>query len=156
MLPRNAAIPLQGGQTPKILLAKPPGGLRGDGTAVVKILRDEPAASKMSMSSLRLISESWEHCGDRLMQLMTDNADYTVVGVIGPPGVGKSSILNELYGFSPAAAGGGPGGGTTPAGAALPPFAVQADDARASARNTTSGIDARVSPSDRLILLDTQ
>lgn len=30
---------------------------------------------------------------------MTDNTDFTVVGVIGPPGVGKSTILNEIYSF---------------------------------------------------------
>ena len=34
-----------------------------------------------------------------LLQFLTDNTDFTVVGVIGPPGVGKSTILNELYGF---------------------------------------------------------
>ena len=36
--------------------------------------------------------------GDYL-QFLTDNTDFTVVGVIGPPGVGKSTIMNELYGF---------------------------------------------------------
>lgn len=33
------------------------------------------------------------------MQFLTDNTEFTVVGVIGPPGVGKSTILNEVYGF---------------------------------------------------------
>lgn len=33
------------------------------------------------------------------LQLMSDNTDFTVVGVLGPSGVGKSTILNELYGF---------------------------------------------------------
>lgn len=35
----------------------------------------------------------------RLSQLMSENTDFTVVGVLGPPGVGKSTIMNELYGF---------------------------------------------------------
>lgn len=34
-----------------------------------------------------------------VLQFLTDNTDFTVVGVIGPPGVGKSTILNEIYGF---------------------------------------------------------
>lgn len=34
-----------------------------------------------------------------MLQFLTENTDFTVVGVIGPPGVGKSTIMNELYGF---------------------------------------------------------
>ena len=37
--------------------------------------------------------------GTSSLQFLTDNTDFTVVGVIGPPGVGKSTIMNELYGF---------------------------------------------------------
>lgn len=33
------------------------------------------------------------------VQFLTDNTEFTVVGVIGPPGVGKSTVLNEIYGF---------------------------------------------------------
>ncbi len=33
------------------------------------------------------------------VQFLTENIDFTVIGVIGPPGVGKSTIMNELYGF---------------------------------------------------------
>jgi protein SMG9 len=33
------------------------------------------------------------------MQFLTENTDFTVIGVIGSPGVGKSTIMNELYGF---------------------------------------------------------
>jgi len=39
------------------------------------------------------------------MQFLTDNTEFTVVGVIGPPGVGKSTIMNELYGFDPTSPG---------------------------------------------------
>ena len=33
------------------------------------------------------------------MQFLTENTGFTVVGVFGPPGVGKSTIMNDLYGF---------------------------------------------------------
>lgn len=33
------------------------------------------------------------------LQFLTENTEFTVVGVIGPPGAGKSTIMNELYGF---------------------------------------------------------
>jgi len=35
----------------------------------------------------------------KMLQFLTENTDFTVIGVIGPPGVGKSTIMNELYGF---------------------------------------------------------
>lgn len=34
-----------------------------------------------------------------MAQFLTENTEFTVVGVIGPTGVGKSTIMNELYGF---------------------------------------------------------
>jgi len=33
-----------------------------------------------------------------LLQYLTENNDFMVIGVLGPPGVGKSTIMNELYG----------------------------------------------------------
>ena len=33
------------------------------------------------------------------VQLLSENTDFTVIGVLGAPGVGKSTIMNELYGF---------------------------------------------------------
>lgn len=32
-------------------------------------------------------------------QYLTENNDFMVIGIIGPPGVGKSTIMNELYGY---------------------------------------------------------
>lgn len=40
------------------------------------------------------------------VQFLTENSEFTVVGVIGPPGVGKSTIMNELYGFDATSPGG--------------------------------------------------
>ena len=33
------------------------------------------------------------------LQYLTENNDFMVIGIIGPPGVGKSTIMNELYGY---------------------------------------------------------
>lgn len=33
------------------------------------------------------------------LQFLTENTEFKVVGIIGPPGVGKSTIMNEIYGF---------------------------------------------------------
>lgn len=66
-----------------------------------------------------------------------------MIGIVGPTGVGKSTILNELYGFD----------GSSPG--MLPPFATQSDETRAMAKHCTVGVELRVS-AERLILLDAQ
>jgi ABC-type lipoprotein export system ATPase subunit len=38
-------------------------------------------------------------CSGSVLQYLTENNDFMVIGVIGPPGVGKSTIMNELYGY---------------------------------------------------------
>ncbi|ONK58930.1 uncharacterized protein A4U43_C08F1200 [Asparagus officinalis] len=76
-------------------------------------------------------------------RFLTDNTDFNVVGIIGPTGVGKSTILNELYGFD----------GSSPG--MLPPFATQSEETIAMAKHCTAGVELRVS-SERLILLDAQ
>uniref|UniRef100_A0A2P2JCX3 Uncharacterized protein MANES_09G124800 n=1 Tax=Rhizophora mucronata TaxID=61149 RepID=A0A2P2JCX3_RHIMU len=134
---------------PKILLAKP--GLVSAGPAAAKYGRgsgaeDEtvPHRSRLPpISNLNLLSDSWDFHIDRFLPFLTENTDFTVVGVIGPPGVGKSTIMNELYGFD----------GSSPG--MPPPFAIQSEDNRATARHCTIGIEPRVS-AERLILLDTQ
>ncbi|XP_058000248.1 uncharacterized protein LOC131178715 isoform X2 [Hevea brasiliensis] len=133
---------------PKILLAKP--GLVTPGPVVGKFGRggaeDEtlPHRSRLpAIQSLNILSDSWEFHIDRFLPFLTENIDFTVIGVIGPPGVGKSTIMNELYGFDA----GSPG--------MLPPFSRQSEDNRAMARHCSEGIEPRIS-AERLILLDTQ
>ncbi|CAM8959217.1 unnamed protein product [Rhodiola kirilowii] len=135
---------------PKILLAKP--GLvtgrsntgqlgRGSGAA-----DDEATALRNRLppiGSLNLVSENWEFHADRFLPFLTENTDFTVVGVIGPTGVGKSTIMNEVYGFD----------GSSPG--MLPPFSVQTEDIRIASRHCTNGVEPRIS-SERIILLDTQ
>ncbi|WOK98329.1 protein SMG9 [Canna indica] len=130
---------------PKILLAKPAGaaiaprlGREDDPSGVVHRSRNAPQPG-----SLNLLSDSWEFHTDRILPFLTENTDFTVIGIIGPPGVGKSTIMNELYGFD----------GSSPG--MLPPFATQSDETRAMAKHCTTGIELRVS-AERLILLDSQ
>ncbi|KAF3432666.1 hypothetical protein FNV43_RR23768 [Rhamnella rubrinervis] len=134
---------------PKILLAKP--GLVTGAPVAAKFGRggaaDDDTASLRSrlppIGSLNLLSDSWDFHIDRFLPFLTENTEFTVVGVIGPPGVGKSTIMNELYGFD----------ATSPG--MLPPYATQSEDARVMARHTSMGIEPRVS-AERFILLDTQ
>lgn len=136
---------------PKILLAKPglvaagkfSRGVVGPGGTV----EDDSAAALRSrlpsIGSLNLLSDSWDFNPDRFLPFLTDNTDFTVVGVIGPPGAGKSTILNEIYGYDPTSTG------------MLPPFAIETEETKAMAKHCTPGIEPRIS-SERIILLDTQ
>nr|GMD20465.1 protein SMG9-like [Ipomoea batatas] len=129
---------------PKILLAKP--GLVTAGKFNRGGADDDSAALRPripSIGSLNLLSDSWELHTDRFLPFLTDNTDFTVVGVIGPPGVGKSTIMNEIYGFDSSSPG------------MLPPFAIQSEEIRAMAKHCTVGVEPRVS-SERIILLDSQ
>ncbi|XP_077228699.1 uncharacterized protein LOC143861701 isoform X4 [Tasmannia lanceolata] len=120
---------------PKILLAKP---------ISVPAVESVVLRSRLPpLPSLNLLSDSWDFHTDRILPFLSENTDFTVIGVIGPPGAGKSTILNELYGFD----------GSSPG--MLPPFTTQSEETRAMARHCTAGIELRVS-AERLILLDTQ
>ncbi|BBG98485.1 hypothetical protein Prudu_007903 [Prunus dulcis] len=135
---------------PKILLAKPglvtgapvagKFGRAGTGDEYTTSLRSRLPSS---IGSLNLLSDSWDFHIDRFLPFLTENTEFTVVGVIGPPGVGKSTIMNELYGFD----------ATSPG--MLPPFAIETEEGKAMARHCSMGIEPRVS-AERLILLDTQ
>ncbi|KAH1267663.1 Protein SMG9 [Glycine max] len=124
--------------SPKILLAKP--GLVTGGPVAGKFGRggggddDSPQLRSRlpSVASLNLLSDSWDFHIDRFLPFLTENTDFTVIGVIGPPGVGKSTIMNELYGFD-----------------------SSSPETRAMARHCSTGIEPRIS-TERIILLDTQ
>ncbi|XP_027356165.1 protein SMG9-like [Abrus precatorius] len=136
-------------RSPKILLAKP--GLVTGGPVAGKFGRsgagDDDSAQLRSrlpsIASLNLLSDSWDFHIDRFLPFLTENTDFTVIGVIGPPGVGKSTIMNELYGFDSSSPG------------MLPPFAIQSEETRAMARHCSTGIEPRIS-AERIVLLDTQ
>ncbi|CAN6166338.1 unnamed protein product [Urochloa humidicola] len=132
---------------PKILLAKPPlphasssgadddGGGAGGGGA--------RARQAPQPGSLSLVSDAWEVHTDKILPYLTENNDFMVIGVIGPPGVGKSTIMNELYGYDASSPG------------MLPPFPTQTEEIKLMGKHCTTGIDIRIS-NERVILLDIQ
>ncbi|CAI8589429.1 unnamed protein product [Vicia faba] len=135
--------------SPKILLAKP--GIVTGTPSAGKFGRGATAEEDStqlrsrlpSVASLNLLSDSWDFHFDRFLPFLTENTDFTVIGVIGSPGVGKSTIMNQLYGFDSSSPG------------MLPPFTIQSEEIRAMARHCSIGIEPRIS-SERIILLDTQ
>ncbi|KAL6606509.1 hypothetical protein ACP70R_042162 [Stipagrostis hirtigluma subsp. patula] len=131
---------------PKILLAKPPlphpssSGADDDGGGAGAAARGRQAQQPGSLS---LVSDAWEVHTDKILPYLTENNDFMVIGIIGPPGVGKSTIMNELYGYDASSPG------------MLPPFATQTEEIKLMAKHCTAGIDIRIS-NERVILLDTQ
>ena len=111
------------------------------------------AAATANRGPRKLLSEwSLELSADEVAPLLSESNDFTVVGVIGAQGVGKSTVMAMLAGarWSPSAA-------STDDAVLLhdPPFAPQSEDAILSAAHQTCGVDLFVTP-DRLLLLDTQ
>ncbi|CAM0912382.1 unnamed protein product [Alopecurus aequalis] len=126
---------------PKILLAKPPLPPPSSSGA------DEEGGARARQApqpgSLSLVSNAWEVHTDKILTYLTENNDFMVIGIIGPPGVGKSTIMNALYGYD----------GSSPG--MHPPFATQTEEIKAMAKHCTEGVDFRISH-ERFILLDTQ
>ena len=102
--------------------------------------------------------------------VLSDNADFTVVGVVGTQGAGKSALMGHLAGFpafggatardprvssTPASASSSRTKTTTPTPQPQPPFPVGTADVPFGGGDgpTTRTVDVRVTP-DRLILLD--
>jgi len=102
---------------------------------------------------------SWELAADVAAQVLTDAADYMVVGILGTGGTGKSSLANVLCDLTPVAS----TSSSKPAhdAASAPrlgssPFLTRSP---ASTRHGTSGIELRAHATgsgERLVCLDTQ
>ncbi|XP_074658500.1 nonsense-mediated mRNA decay factor SMG9-like [Tubulanus polymorphus] len=90
--------------------------------------------------SVKLVDESmqWSDMG---MEMLVDQTEYLVIGVIGPQSVGKSTVMASLAGWR---------NGSTP-----PVFKPATGAVLGSSGHQTSGIDMYVT-SERVILLDTQ
>ena len=90
---------------------------------------------------------------NELMGHLSDQTDFTVVGVLGCQGVGKSTLMSLLAG-----AGFARGGSRDAAARNIiedAPFAPQDEETVLNAAHQTTGIDLLVTP-ERLLLLDTQ
>ena len=144
-----------------------PGG--GGDPAASSSLAGPPAPGR---SDLRLVDARGEWCAsERLSRhVLSDNADFTVVGVVGTQGAGKSALMGHLAGFpafggatardprvssTPASASSSRTKTTTPTPQPQPPFPVGTADVPFGGGDgpTTRTVDVRVTP-DRLILLD--
>ena len=144
-----------------------PGG--GGDPAASSSLAGPPAAGR---SDLRLVDARGEWCAsERLSRhVLSDNADFTVVGVVGTQGAGKSALMGHLAGFpafggatardprvssTPASAPSSRTKTTTPTPQPQPPFPVGPAHVPFGGGDgpTTRTVDVRVTP-DRLILLD--
>lgn len=126
---------------PKILLAKPVSS-RTESPSNPRSRLPSPSPPPPPASLNLLSPDSLDFHIDRILPFLSENTDYTVIGVIGTAGSGKSTIMNELYDVSSLGS--------------LPPFATQSEEIKAMAKHCTAGIDLRISTHHRLILLDTQ
>lgn len=97
-----------------------------------------------SRTTVKLLSSRLELRLEEAKAQLTDSPDFSVLGMLGPQGVGKSTLLSLLAGAAP-----------TDLGVVNPPFAVQGAEAVLAGAHTTSGVDLSVT-AERLLLLDTQ
>ena len=126
-------------------------------TGEVRLQQTPAAAKQASESELvahKLLTASMELTTDELQRHMADQSEFTVVGVLGMQGVGKSTLMSLLAGAG-WRRGGVVGTASEPGELHDPPFAVQSLDTVLQASHQTSGVDA-VLTGERLLLLDTQ
>jgi len=93
-----------------------------------------PSMAPLPNRAIRLVSKRYTFNADEFMGVLRDQNDFTVIGVLGFEGSGKSTILSM---FSPS----------------RKPFNIRKPGMEA--KHCTEGIDAFVTP-ERLILLDSQ
>ncbi|XP_075910799.1 nonsense-mediated mRNA decay factor SMG9 isoform X2 [Petromyzon marinus] len=92
--------------------------------------------------SVKLLDEHMGWC-DTAMEMLLDQTDFLVVGVLGPQGVGKSTIMSLLATNSPE---------DDPR---LHAFRSQSQESRERASHHTSGVELFISQ-ERVFFLDTQ
>ncbi|KAL3858099.1 hypothetical protein ACJMK2_012710 [Sinanodonta woodiana] len=100
------------------------------------------AVSPEMTKSVKLIDDMYQWC-ETANEMLMDQTDFLVVGVLGLQGVGKSTIMSLLAGNSPSDS------------YRSFVFTPQSKDAREICDHQTNGVDIFVT-SERIILIDTQ
>ena len=95
-------------------------------------------------TTLKLLNANFDLIVEELQQQLSDATDFTVVGVLGQQGVGKSTVMSLLAGAS-----------WDDDGLREPPFPPQGVEVVLGAAHQTVGVDVMLTP-ERLLLLDTQ
>ena len=91
---------------------------------------------------LKLLDNSLsDRFSDTLRQCLSENADFLVVGVIGPQSTGKSSLLNAISNLD---------------AQKLPLFKTQTFELQMLGEHCSNGVTAYVCPDTRIILVDSQ
>ena len=105
-----------------------------------------PAKSAPAPRSItyKLLNTNFDLMVEELQQQLSDATDFTVIGVLGHQGVGKSTVMSLLAGAS-----------WCGDGLCEPPFPPQSIEVVLGAAHQTVGVDVMLTP-ERLILLDTQ
>jgi protein SMG9 len=132
-------------------------GGKSDAPAGGKKVGAGPAEAGPSWKSTKLLSSQLDLAMDELRAMLNDSSDFTVVGVLGRQGVGKSTIMSLLACWesgSPPAAEACRAAASSSDAPSGPPFAAQSLEARLRAEHATCGVDVVVTP-ERMILLDT-
>ena len=91
---------------------------------------------------LKLLDNSLsDRFSDTLRQCLSENADFLVVGVMGPQSTGKSSLLNAISNLD---------------AHKLPLFKTQTFELQMLGEHCSNGVTAYVCPDTRIILVDSQ
>lgn len=118
-----------------------------------------PKTRDMSERSTKLIDD--HQFVENLSDYLSDNPDFVVVGVIGPQGSGKSTILNHLArALSDSKNAKSNDGSTTTNGVGQSEvsdfFRVQSFEKQMTGEHCTNGLSVWISPKHRIILIDSQ
>eukprot|EP00240_Pyramimonas_obovata_P007772 CAMPEP_0118937338 /NCGR_PEP_ID=MMETSP1169-20130426/22380_1 /TAXON_ID=36882 /ORGANISM="Pyramimonas obovata, Strain CCMP722" /LENGTH=150 /DNA_ID=CAMNT_0006880931 /DNA_START=172 /DNA_END=621 /DNA_ORIENTATION=+ len=111
----------------------------GVAPTAIKIMREE---EKLTSSQLQLLNDKFEFCGERLEKILSNNTEYTVVGVLGAQAIGKSTLLSEIAGLQ-----------REPGEESMGWFPVGGHDPLSRCTHTTTSVDMRVSW-ERMIVVD--